>query len=191
MFGIGDPLFDKALPQRQQDIEQAKSLLKAAGQSNLSIELQSSDAATGMLSSSLILAEQAKAAGVTIKVINNPADSDHSQQYMKTPFFMTDWAGRSLDPQMGLCALSTAPYNETQWKVPAFDSLIAQGRRTVNAKKRGELYNAAQKMLYDQGGYIIWGFVNLLDGLNRKVRGLHGHPGRNLGFYNFNDVTLR
>ena len=104
LFGFGDQLYDKNLPQRQQNIEQAKSLLKAAGQSNLSIQLQSSDAATGMLSSSLILAEQAKAAGVNISVVNNPADSYYSQQYMKTPFFMTDWAARSLAHSSG-CVL--------------------------------------------------------------------------------------
>ena len=109
---------------------------------------------------------------------------------MKTPFFMSDWADRSLDPQFALCALSNAPFNETQWKRPDFDKLVAQGRRQLNVAKRKELFLEAQKLLYNEGGYIIWGFVSLLDGYSKKVRGLRGQPGRNLGFYNFNDVTL-
>lgn len=190
LFGVGDPLFAKSLPQRTQDIERAKSLLRAAGRSDLSVQLQSSDAGTGMLASSLALAEQAKAAGVRIEVVNNPADSYYAQQYMKTPFFMTDWAGRSLDPQIALCATRNAPFNETQWLRPEFEKLVAQGRRELNAAKRRELFFRAQKLLYDQGGYLIWGFVNTIDGYNKKVRGLRAHPGRNLGFYNFNDVTM-
>jgi peptide/nickel transport system substrate-binding protein len=188
--GPDDSLYDKALPQRHQDIQQAKSLLKKAGHSKLTVQLQSSDAATGMLSSALVLSQNAQAAGVTINVVNNPASSYYSQQYMKTPFFMTDWADRFIDPQYGLCLLPGAPYNETQFHSSRFNSLVAQGVRQLNAAKRKELYFEAQKILYEQGGYIIWGFVNLLDGYNKNVHGLHANPGRNLGFYNFNDVTL-
>src|SRR5262249_46628453 len=39
-----DPAYAKSIPQREQDIEQAKSLLKAAGQENLTVELQTSQA---------------------------------------------------------------------------------------------------------------------------------------------------
>jgi peptide/nickel transport system substrate-binding protein len=190
LFAFTDPLYNSALPQRTQDIERAKFLLKQAGQSDLTVDLQTADAATGMLASALIYAENAKAAGVTINVVKNPADSYYSQQYMKTPFFYSEWADRPLDPQFGLCLTAGAPYNETQYHVPAFDRLVSQARKTLNPAKRKDLMFAAQRMLYDTGGYIIWGFVNFLDGYNAKVKGLHPNPGRSLGFYNFNDVTL-
>ena len=190
LFGFDDPLYDSALPQRHQDLEQAKSLLKAAGQDNLTVDLQTADAATGMLASALIFAENAKGAGVTVNVVKNPADSFYSQQYMKTPFFYSEWADRPLVPQFGLCLTAGAPYNETQYHVPGFDALVKQAQKTLNPAKRKDLLFAAQKMLYDSGGYIIWGFVNFLDGYNAKVKGLHTNPGRSLGFYNFNDVTI-
>ena len=42
IFGAGLPFYDKSLPQREQDIDKAKSLLKAAGQSDLKIQLNTS-----------------------------------------------------------------------------------------------------------------------------------------------------
>ena len=56
LFGITDPLYYKA-PQRAQDIDQAKSLLKAAGQENLTITLDTADAGTGMAQSALIFSQ--------------------------------------------------------------------------------------------------------------------------------------
>jgi hypothetical protein len=42
LFGAGLPFYDTALPQRVQDIDKAKSLLKAAGHSDLKIQLSTS-----------------------------------------------------------------------------------------------------------------------------------------------------
>ncbi len=38
MFGIAAAEYDHSIPQRQQDIEQAKSLLRAAGQSGVTVQ---------------------------------------------------------------------------------------------------------------------------------------------------------
>src|SRR5262249_47034649 len=54
VMGKGYPLYDTSLPQRQQDIEQAKSLLKQAGRSDLTISLITSDAIPGMKESSIL-----------------------------------------------------------------------------------------------------------------------------------------
>ena len=45
-------------------------------------------------------------------------------------------------------------------------------------------------MLYDDGGYIIWGFANFLDGYRSNVHGFTPNPARPLGFFNFKDVWL-
>src|SRR5690348_4199628 len=48
LYAIFDEAFDDSLPQRHQDINQAKSLLKAAGQGSLNIDLVSTNGALGM-----------------------------------------------------------------------------------------------------------------------------------------------
>jgi len=67
VFSPYDPGFDKPL-HRQQDIPQAKSLLKKAGLENMTVTLTTSAVATGMVAMATVLAEQATAAGVTIKI---------------------------------------------------------------------------------------------------------------------------
>jgi peptide/nickel transport system substrate-binding protein len=58
----------RLLVDRQQDIAQAKSLLKKAGMENMTVGLTTSAVATGMVAMATVLAEQAVAAGVTIKI---------------------------------------------------------------------------------------------------------------------------
>ena len=68
LFAIWDPAYDHSLPQRNQDIEQAKSLLKQAGHESLTVELVTSTIAQGTVLGAQVLAQQAKAAGVTVNV---------------------------------------------------------------------------------------------------------------------------
>src|SRR6266566_7479746 len=72
LYSPFDPAYDSSLPQRHQDIAQAKSLLKKAGKENLTVDLHTTDGAAGMVDSANIFANQAKAAGVTINVHNDP-----------------------------------------------------------------------------------------------------------------------
>src|SRR5690242_6153907 len=62
-----DPNYDTSL-RREQDIGQAKSLLKKAGHENLTVQLVTSPVATGTVAMSTVLQQQARAAGVTINL---------------------------------------------------------------------------------------------------------------------------
>ena len=81
-----------------QDIDQAKSLLKAAGQDGLTVDLHTTDGAGGMVDSANVFAAQAKAAGVTINVKNDP--NYYGDQYLKLAFSVDFWGTRSYLPQV-------------------------------------------------------------------------------------------
>src|SRR5205823_6717106 len=49
LFGYGLPYFAKDLAPRQQDLEQAKSLLRQAGQENMTVTLHTSDIVPGFV----------------------------------------------------------------------------------------------------------------------------------------------
>ena len=122
IVGKGLPCYDDSLPQREQDIDQAKSLLKKAGQENLTVLLQTSPIFPGFVESATLLAEQAKAAGVTINLKQEPPNSYYNPSllYLKMPFAETQWPITSLK-YFYLQALATdAPYNETHWNDAAF-----------------------------------------------------------------------
>ncbi len=90
----------KNLPQRNQDLAQAKSLLKAAGYDNLTVTLTTSDAVgSGAVAAAQVFAEQAKGAGVTVNV--NKVDSSviFGEQYMKWTFAQDFWhTGTTFSP---------------------------------------------------------------------------------------------
>jgi peptide/nickel transport system substrate-binding protein len=170
-----DEAFDDTLPQRHQDIAQAKSLLKAAGQSSLTVDLQSTNGALGMNEGAQVFAQQAKAAGVNINVKILDSGAFYGTQYLKWTFSTDFWGTRNYLSQVAAGSLPTSPYNETHWPDTAdkkFLSLYKQALQTVDRNKRFAIEHEMQKLEYDNGGYIIWGFSDFLDGYSSKLQGL-------------------
>jgi peptide/nickel transport system substrate-binding protein len=188
--GKGFPLYNDQLPQRQQDIAQAKSLLKKAGQSNLTVSLDTSSVAAGMYESALAFAQQAKTAGVTVNLNNIPASNYFSTNYLKYTFGQTIWTAYPLDEFILSALVSNAPFNETHWRRPDFDKLFADARGEPDASKRQEKYFALQKTLYDEGGYLIWGFEPLVDGVALNVHTAPPNPAGFLGNYEFREYWI-
>jgi len=175
LYGIFDEAFASDLPQRKQDIDKAKSLLKAAGKDGLTVDLQTTSGALGMNEGAQVFAQQAKAAGVTVNVKILDSGAFYGDQYLKWPLSTDFWGSRNYLSQVAAGSLPTSPYNETHWpdaKDQNFLSLYNQALRTVDRVKQREILHEMQKLEYDNGGYIIWGFTTLLDGYSTKVKGL-------------------
>jgi peptide/nickel transport system substrate-binding protein len=162
-------------PQRRYDPEQARSLLRQAGQENLKVELVTSPADTGMVEGATIFAQNAKAGGVDVTVRNVDGGTIYGDQYLKWPFSADYWGTRNYLLQAATGVLKTAPFNETHWEAypgyARFERLYRQALATVNEKKRAEIIREMQRMEYNDGGLIIWGFKNLTDGYSAKVGG--------------------
>jgi peptide/nickel transport system substrate-binding protein len=175
LYAPFDEAYAAELPQRKQDIERAKSLLKAAGKEGLSVDLQTTNGALGMNEGAQVFAQQAKAAGVTINVKILDSGAFYSDQYLKWPMSTDFWGSRNYLSQVAAGSLPTSPYNETHWpdtKDSKFLTLYKQALQTVDRTKQREILHTMQKMEYDNGGYIIWGFSTLLDGYTTKLKGL-------------------
>jgi peptide/nickel transport system substrate-binding protein len=175
LYGPFDEAFAKSLPQRHQDIDKAKSLLKAAGKDGLTIDLQSTNGALGMNEGAQVFAQQAKAAGVNVNVKILDSGPFYGPQYLKWTFSTDFWGSRNYLSQVAAGSLPSSPYNETHWPDAShrkFLSLYNQAKVTADRTKRTEIMREMQKMEYDAGGYIIWGFSTLLDGYSSKVNGL-------------------
>ena len=101
LWGPGYQYYDGHLPQRQQDIEQAKSLLKQAGQSKLNLTLSSTNgnAFPGQLEAATLLAQQATSAGVIINVKDLPSASYYSSTFPNYAFAQVQWQPASLPYQ--------------------------------------------------------------------------------------------
>jgi peptide/nickel transport system substrate-binding protein len=193
LYSPFDPAYAKELPQRMQDIDQAKSLLKQAGQSDLSVELVTSSAVgAGAVESANLFVEQAKKAGVNVQLNKADASVFYGDRYLSWNFAQDFWNTRNYIPQVAVCAVKGGVYNETHFDDPTFNALIEQAKKEPDATKRNVLLHDAQKIEYDTGGFIIWGFKRQLDAYSNLVQGLAPHrylPCSNFGFKRASFVT--
>ena len=172
VFGILDELYDKSLPQREQDIEQAKSLLSQAGQSDLRVTLTTGNLAQGTLKAAQILADQAKAAGITIQLDEQPPGNFYGPNYLNWTFAQDLWQTKPYLDQVASSFLPSAPFNEVHWKNDQYAKLAQQARAAIDETRRAELAHELQKIDYEEGGYIIPYFSPTIDGHSKRVQGL-------------------
>jgi peptide/nickel transport system substrate-binding protein len=162
------------LEQRVQDIEQAKSLLKQAGyDNNLTVELVTSEGALGgdEVAAAQVFAEQAKAAGVTVKIKKTDASVFYGDDYLSWPFAQDFWATRGFLAQASQGTMPDAPYNETHWQNPEWLSLVQQAFKTVDDGQRNDLISQAQQIEQETGGYIVWAWRNQVDAYSKTTTG--------------------
>jgi peptide/nickel transport system substrate-binding protein len=191
LYGRFDHCYASELPQRKQDIAQARQLLKQAGKENLTVELVTSPVAAGIVEAAQVFAEQAKAAGITVKVKKVEPGEFYGDNYLKWDFAQDFWFSRGYLPQTAQGSMPDSAYNETHWADPTFIDLIKKARQTVDEDKRCQLVKAAQKIEYDSGGYIIWGFNNQVDAYRATVNGFTpDKTGIPLSYYGFRKTWL-
>lgn len=179
-------------PQRTQDIPRAKELLAEAGYPDgLEVELVTAPIQAGAVESAQVFAQQAAAAGITVNIRRVDVTTFFGDQYLQWDFAQDFWYTRDFMPQVIACALEESPFNETHWNVPEFNSLFDRARAIPDAGERRDLEHELQKMLYDDGGYIIWGFANQVDAYQKYVGGLRPNAtGRPLGGWRFDRVWI-
>jgi peptide/nickel transport system substrate-binding protein len=165
-----DPDYDSSL-HREQDIPRAKSLLQAAGRSNLAVELVTSPAAAGMVQMATVLAQQAKQAGVTINLKVVDPSTFFGPNYLKWTFSQDFYNYSPYLAQVAQSLLPTSPFNETHWSDPNYQSLYTQANATLDAAMRRDLEKQMQQIDFNQGGYIIPCFIDSLDAYSTKLAG--------------------
>jgi peptide/nickel transport system substrate-binding protein len=190
VWGIDDPCYNSELPQREQDLDQAKSLLRQAGHENLSLELVTSQIRNGVVEMSEVFAEQAKAAGVNITVNKVEPGVFFGDQYIKWPFAVDYWPPNGFFDQTRASSRPDSIWNETHFEDKEFNDLYDQAVQELDEEKRCEIAHQMQEIQYERGGYIIWGFGNLVDAYSTKFTGLKPSRASNLAAYSFRDVSL-
>jgi peptide/nickel transport system substrate-binding protein len=191
LYSPYDPAYYSALPQREQDIDQAKFLLKQAGQSGLSTTLVTADVEEGAIESCLVFAEQAKAAGVHVNVQTLDTTTFYNSQYENRPFSVDWWETNSFFTQVAYGDGPGALYNECHWKNPQYDALYEQAIATSDESKRIELAHEMQHMLYTEGGLIIFAFRDGIDAYSNKVTGfVPDKTGQALSSWDFKSISF-
>lgn len=191
VWGIYDPDFPKDLPQRHQDIEQAKSLLKQAGQPNLQIELITSTNASGEVQAAQVFATQAKQAGVGVKVTQQNPTPYFANSYLKVPFSQDFLPYTPYLVDAGYVTESKASYSATHFSDPAYDKLFKTATQTVDAATKRQAIHDMAHIDHEKGGNIVPYFISIIDGVTPKVKGIvPSVTGVAMGNFNWKNIWL-
>jgi peptide/nickel transport system substrate-binding protein len=172
IFGYYAPEYDHSLPQRVQDIEQAKSLLKQAGQEGLHVQMTLAPVAQGVVKAAQVYAQQASAAGISVSLRQVTVTELYGPRFTKWPFSVDYWLYNSYLPTVGLAMIPGAFFNETSWGDPTYNKLYRQALATVDVSKRAEICHEMQTIEYNKGGNIIPYWAPVIDGFTSRVQGL-------------------
>lgn len=190
VFSPWDPCYDPSLT-RVRDLDKARFLLKKAGQEGLSVELVTADVAAGVVQAAQVFAQQAKAAGVTVKVRQVTPDIFYGDQYLKWTFAQDYWAYSPYLSQVAQGSLPTSPFNETHWNNERYNKLYDEAQATLDPAKRCEILHEMQRLDFEEGGYIIASYNKSVDLMASNVSGfLPAATGIALGNFGFADAWL-
>ncbi len=82
-------------------------------------------------------------------------------------------------------------YNETHWDNADHRDLVNAAAKELDEDKRKDLLFQAQEIEYNEGGLIIWGFRQQVDGYASGVQGLEPSAYLPLGSYKFDKVSVQ
>jgi peptide/nickel transport system substrate-binding protein len=180
--------FDASIPMRPHDPDRAKYHLAKAGLSGVRLPVYASPAAEGSIDMASVLQEQAAKIGLRLAVNRVPGDGYWSKHWMKHPLGFGNTNPRpTADMLFSLFYKSDAPWNESGWKSPRFDSLLVAARGEADEAKRKQLYGEMQRLVHEHCGVAIPTFISLVDGYDRRLKGFGSIPIGGLMGYSFAD----
>jgi peptide/nickel transport system substrate-binding protein len=97
------------------------------------------------------------------------------------PFCASYWGGRPVQDQMYSTAyLSTADWNDTRFKNPAFDALLIEAKGELDPVTRKAIYSKMAYMVRDEGGLICPMFNDFVNAISSDVQGWISDPNQDL-----------
>ena len=173
--------------QRKQDIKAAKKLLEDAGKSGLSVDLVTVNGTAGMVECAQVFAEQAKAAGVNINV-KITEEAAYLANYGNWTFGV-DFLSDAYLPVVTRSLLPGGTFNTSHWDDAEFNDLYKKAVSISNADDRCDVIHKMQKVEYERGGNIIWGFANTLNAYKAGLTGIEPYV-VDSPFYHLRKVSL-
>ena len=167
------------VPQRAQDIEQARQLLADAGMPN-GFNVQMNAIKTGEVPQyAQIVQDSAKEIGVNIKlVIQDPTTYYGDAVFGSSPWLdsvmsLVDYGHRGVpNVLLGAPLLSDGVWNAAHFKNPQYDDLVVQFYREPDIGRQQEIAGEIQTLLLDETPIIFAYFYNILTPTLSNVSGV-------------------
>ncbi len=170
------------LPQRQYDPDKAKFHLKKAGLT--SAELYVAPVVTGIEDTCLLMQANLKKIGFNLKIKKVPTDGYWGAVWMKEPMNVVTWNMRpTANAMLAIQFAPGAAWNDTFWNNERFGKLLKLQLAETNPDARHAMLCEMQGLVHNQSGMVIPYHVNVLDGVNDKIKGIPNVPLGSAGAY--------
>ncbi|WP_026248635.1 ABC transporter substrate-binding protein [Streptomyces sp. LaPpAH-108] len=179
ILGTGDPDYAKDIPQRKRDLAKAKRLLRDAGfDLSKTYELVTTEDISGLADSATLFANQAREAGIKIKVVKQESGAFWEKTWKSGDFYTSYWGTNdSVVFFASKTMVSEAGQNEADWDDAGFDAAYRKVIGSSDPKKRAAALKELQQIEHDRSGYLLWGMADGIDLAASKVRNLPKLPG--------------
>jgi peptide/nickel transport system substrate-binding protein len=161
------------------DVERAKKLMAEAGQTaGFTVKLGVIPTFPTMVSGAPVIAQQLKRIGINAE-IENVEYAVWIKRWLAKDFDLTmNTTPGYADPDTAFFRAlhSTKGQNWNSWSVPDLDALMEEGRRTMDPKKRKEIYDRVQLMILENVPHLWLFSADTIDFTQNSVKGFRQHP---------------
>jgi peptide/nickel transport system substrate-binding protein len=197
LTGIDTQYYASDLPQRHQNIAEAKLLLKKAGQEDFSFVLPTCNALPGFNPSATLFAQQAAKAGVrvNVQVVSPSTYYTPAGGFLKRPIGLDIGASfQSLTETYRTFFTASSPFNETWWGHQAGGAsawrLLNEAMAAIDPARARDLWHEVQRQQFNQGGVLGWANSDDLAAVTPKVHGVRTSLAGYLDYFRLNDAWL-
>src|SRR5215510_9842771 len=173
------------------DLDRAKKLLADAGAaSGFTVKLGVIPTFPTMVSGAPVVAAHLKRIGINVE-IENVEYAVWIKRWLAKDFDMTmNTTPGYADPDTAFFRAlhSTKGQNWNSWSVPDLDAALEEGRRTMDPKKRKDIYDRVQIMILENVPHLWLFSADTIDFTQSTVKGFRQHPTTLL--YGFEGVWL-
>ena len=174
VLGVGDPNYDRGLPQRTRDVQRAKQLLSDAGfDTAATYQCFTKEEAIGEVDSARLLATQLRDIGISVDVVVQDPTAFYDESWTKPAAPMTTVSWGTNDSLMFYASKvlhSGTSANETAFDDADFDAAYEQTLGLPNGPEQKSSLDAMQRIQYERGGYVVWGTADGIDITSTRVR---------------------
>jgi peptide/nickel transport system substrate-binding protein len=161
------------------DVERARKLMAEAGQSGgFTVKLGVIPTFPTMVSGAPVIAAHLKRIGINAE-IENVEYAVWIKRWLAKDFDLTmNTTPGYADPDTAFFRAlhSTKGQNWNSWSVPDLDALMEEGRRTMDPKKRKEIYDRVQIMILENVPHLWLFSADTIDFTQAAVKGFRQHP---------------
>ncbi len=176
-FAPAYPFTDKSLPQRQQDVAQAKQLLAAAGkQDGFDVTLDTHDFFE-LPDLAALIKNDLQQAGINVKLRVTDSGVYYDRYWLNSDFGITEYGHRGVPNVYLKAAMTTGGiWNAAHFENREFDRAVANFTAALDPQAQKTAATRVQQILLDETPVVIPYFYYFLTGVKANVGGVTASP---------------